>query len=311
MRYIGAHVSISGGVQSAPERAQELGANALGMFTKNQRQWKTKDLTEEEIDAFSAALRASGISQERVVIHASYLINVGNPDAEKRAKSLDALLDECRRAEQLGLTLVNFHPGSGMKELSEAETIQQIGEACREVLDQTETAIPVLEVTAGQGAHVGYQFSHIGGIIDAAGAPDRIGACIDSCHIYAAGYDVRTPEGYAETMNEFEREVGFDRLVGLHLNDSMTELGSRRDRHERIGMGEIGIPGLANFLRDERLAHLPFVLETTDPDIWKAEIALLRAIADGSVDPESAEPPALAAANIAEKKQAKGGTDGA
>ncbi|MFW5689544.1 MAG: deoxyribonuclease IV [Spirochaetota bacterium] len=291
MNRIGAHVSIAGGVQTAPERAVELEATALGMFTKNQRQWNAKPLEDEDVTAFRTALERSGISQEHVVIHASYLINVGNPDPAKRRKSIDALLDECVRAEQLGLTLVNFHPGSGMGEVSEDETLTLIADACVEVLERTTSAVLVLEVTAGQGAHVGYQFSHVSEIIARAGAHERLGVCIDSCHIFAAGYDVRTPEAYAATMDEFERTVGFERLVGIHLNDSMTELGSRRDRHERIGAGLIGIPGLANFVRDPRLLEVPFVLETTEPEIWKDEIALLRAIGAGATDPETAEGP--------------------
>lgn len=294
MRHIGAHVSISGGVSLAPGRAADLDATALGMFTKNQRQWQAKPLEDEEVAQFREALQGAELSQEKVIIHASYLINVGNPDPEKRRKSYDALLDECRRAERLGLTLVNFHPGSGMKEITEEETISLIADACKRILQETQTAVLVLEVTAGQGAHVGYRFSHIGRIIDEAGAPPRLGACIDSCHIYAAGYDVRSPEAYAATMDEFEREVGFDRLVGLHLNDSMSELGSRRDRHERIGAGEIGIGGLTNFVRDTRLDDLPFVLETTDPELWKAEIALLKDLATGKEQPETARSPAEA-----------------
>lgn len=293
MIHIGAHVSIAGGVQTAPERAIELEASAMGIFTKNQRQWKSKPLEREDVQAFSDGLARSGIGQEHVVIHASYLINIGNPDPAKRNKSLDALLDECVRAEQLGLTLVNFHPGSGMGEISEEQTLDLIAEGVVSVLEQTTTAVVVLEVTAGQGAHVGYRFDQIAGIIRRAGSPPRLGACIDSCHIYAAGYDVRSHEAYAATMDEFARTVGFDRLVAIHLNDSMTALGSRRDRHERIGMGEIGLEGLARFVRDPRLEDVPFVLETTEPDLWKDEIALLRGIADGSTDPAAAQPPAL------------------
>lgn len=290
---IGAHVSIAGGVQTAPDRAVELEASAMGIFTKNQRQWNAKPLASEDVVAFKEGLARSGIRQEHVVIHASYLINIGNPDPAKRSKSLDALLDECARAEQLGLTLVNFHPGSGMGEISEDETLDLIAEGVVSVLEQTSSAVVVLEVTAGQGAHVGYRFDQIAEIIRRAGSPDRLLACIDSCHIYAAGYDVRSEQAYTATMDEFARTVGFDRLAAIHLNDSMTALGSRRDRHERIGMGEIGLEGLANFVRDRRLADVPFVLETTDPELWKDEIALLRAIADGSADPATAEPPAL------------------
>ncbi|MFW6293638.1 MAG: deoxyribonuclease IV [Spirochaetota bacterium] len=279
MMRIGAHVSVAGGVQTAPVRAVELDATALGMFTKNQRQWVSKPLTDEEIAAFRSALAASAIRQEHVVIHASYLINIANPDPVKREKSLAGLLDECVRAEQLGLTLVNFHPGSGMGEISEDETLDLIAAGCLRVIEQTTSAVVVLEVTAGQGNHVGYEFRQIGEIIRRAGNPDRLAACIDSCHIFAAGYDVRTSEAYEATMLEFEREVGFDRLVAVHLNDSMSTLGSRKDRHERIGEGEIGLQGLANFVRDPRLTEIPFVLETTDPDRWKAEIKLLRELA--------------------------------
>ncbi len=279
MIHLGPHVSIAGGVQTAPQRAIELGANALGLFTKNQRQWSSKPLEPQEIAAFTSRLEESGIRSEHAVIHASYLINIGNPDPEKRRKSLDGLLDECTRAERLGLSLVNFHPGSGMGDLDEDETVSLIAEGCRSILEQTTSAVLVLEATAGQGAHVGYRFSHLGEIVRRAGSPQRMGVCIDSCHIFAAGYDVRSAEAYARTMDEFEREVGFDRLVAIHLNDSKSALGSRKDRHELIGDGTIGLAGLANFVCDPRLAKIPFVLETPDPDRWKEEIELLRTVA--------------------------------
>jgi len=292
MRYVGAHVSIAGGVQRAPERAMELDATALGMFTKNQRQWVSRPLADEEVDAFRVSLSRSGIAPEHVVVHASYLINVGNPDPGKRERSRAALLDECFRAERLGLSLVNFHPGSGMGDISEEETLDLIAEECLIVLEATTTAVLVLEVTAGQGNHVGYRFAHIGEIIRRAGGHPRLAACIDSCHIFAAGYDVRDRDGYERAFAEFEREVGMDRLVGIHVNDSMTAAGSRRDRHERIGAGLIGLPGLAHFVRDERLDRIPFVLETTDPELWRDEIALLREIASGAADPATAVAPA-------------------
>ena len=296
MNRIGAHVSIAGGVQTAPQRAMELNATALGMFTKNQRQWKSRPLGDEEVDAFTSALTASGIAQEHVVIHASYLINVGNPDEEKRQRSLDGLLDECLRAERLGLTLVNVHPGSGMGKISEDETLDLIAKGCAWVLDRTTTAVVVIEATAGQGAQIGHRFGQLGEIVKRANGHERLKVCLDSCHIFAAGYDLRTPEAYAATMDEFSREVGFDRLVAVHLNDSMTELGSRRDRHERIGMGTIGVGGLANFVLDPRLREVPFVLETTEPEIWKAEIELLRSIGRGETDPWAAEPGDIASA---------------
>jgi deoxyribonuclease-4 len=292
MNLIGAHVSIAGGVRTAPERAMMLGATALGMFTKNQLQWNAKPLEREEADAFRAALAHARIAPDHVVVHASYLINVASPDRATRRRSREALVDECLRAEQLGLSLVCFHPGSGLGEYGEDETIELIAEGCVRALERSTSAVVVLELTAGQGAHVGYTFEQIAEIIGRAGAPQRLAVCIDSCHVFASGYDVRTPQAYEETMRHFEERVGFDRLVAIHLNDSMTELGSRRDRHERIGMGHIGLTGLANFVRDPRLTEVPFVLETTDPQLWKAEIALLRSIADGSVDPASAVSPA-------------------
>ena len=238
------------------------------------------------------SLSRSGIAPEHVVVHASYLINVGNPDPGKRERSRAALLDECFRAERLGLSLVNFHPGSGMGEISEEETLDLIARECSIVLEATRTAVLVLEVTAGQGNHVGYRFAHIAEIIRRAGGHPRLAACVDSCHIFAAGYDVRDRDGYERTLAEFDREVGLGRLVAVHLNDSMTALGSRRDRHERIGAGQIGLEGLARFVRDERLARVPFVLETTEPDLWKEEIALLREIVSGAADPATAVAPA-------------------
>lgn len=281
MIHIGAHVSIAGGVQTAPGRAMDLNATALGLFTKNQRQWASRPLTKDEIAGFREGLGRTGIAPEHVVIHASYLINIGNPDAAKRARSLDALVDECVRAEQLGLSLVNFHPGSGMGEITDEQTIELIAEGCRIVLDRTHSAVLVLEATAGQGAHVGHRFAHLAAIIRAAGEPQRMGVCIDSCHIFAAGYDVRSPQAYAAVMEEFAAEVGLDRLVAIHLNDAKTELGSRTDRHELIGEGLIGLEGLRNFICDRRLQRLPFILETPDPERWKDEIAMLAAEAAG------------------------------
>ena len=292
---LGAHVSIQGGVSTAPGRAVEIGATALGMFTKNQRQWSAPPLEPEEVAAFRENLEQSGIPAGEVLIHASYLINLGNPDADKRSRSTAALLDECRRAEELGLSLVNFHPGSGLGEIDEERTIELIAEACREVLDRTERAVLVLESTAGQGAHVGYRFEQLARIIERIDRPaGRVAVCVDTCHLFAAGYDVATASGWERTMAELASSVGLERLAGVHLNDSMTPLGSRTDRHESIGRGLIGLPALARIVSDPRLASVPFILETTRPELWAAEIALLRGLADGTVDPDAADPPALA-----------------
>jgi deoxyribonuclease IV len=287
-RHIGAHVSIAGGPQNAPGRATEIGATAMGMFTKNQRQWKSKDLTVEETTQFAARLKDAGIPQEHVLVHASYLINPANPDPEKRERALNALLDEARRVEALGLTLVNFHPGSGLGEITEEESIQLIGQAMVAVLEQTSTAVLVIEATAGQGAHVGYTFEQLAAIISAAGGSPRIGVCIDTCHIFAGGYELRSAEDYRKTMGQFSDIVGMDRLVGIHLNDSSTEFASRHDRHASIGGGELGLPALARFITDPDLPDVPFVLETPQPERWAEEIALLSGIARGEIDPETA-----------------------
>ncbi|MFP4377240.1 MAG: deoxyribonuclease IV [Spirochaetales bacterium] len=294
MAKIGAHVSISGGPQTAPERAQELNATALGMFTKNQRQWNAKPPLDEEIESFKRNLTAAEIAEKHVVIHASYLINVANPDPEKREKSIAALIDECRRAEQLGLRNVNFHPGSGLGSISESETITAIAEACTRVLEETQHAVLVLESTAGQGAHVGYRFEHLSAIIDEAKAPKRLKTCVDTCHMFAAGYELDTVEGYQRTIEQFDATVGLRHLVGVHLNDSMTECGSRRDRHECIGAGKIGITGLAAWVQDSRLSDVPFILETTRPELWRDEIRLLTQLANGEIAPEEAVIPAFA-----------------
>jgi len=292
-RHIGAHVSIAGGVGNAPVRAAEIGATALGMFTKNQRRWDSKALEAEDLDQFAAGLQAAGITQENVLVHSSYLINVGNADPEKRARSVGALLDEAQRVETLGLTLLNFHPGSGLGEITEDQAMDLIAEAMVSVLDQTTTAILVIEATAGQGAHVGYQFEHLARIIRGAGDAPRIGVCIDTCHIFSGGYEIRTAKGYGEAMSQFADIVGMDRLVGIHLNDSRSEFGSRHDRHESIGIGELGLPALARFLTDEKMPDVPIILETPRPDLWAAEIALLAGISEGQIDPESATSPAL------------------
>ena len=281
MNYIGAHVSVAGGVETAPGRASQIGANALAIFTKNQRRWEAKPLTTQQCDAFRTELATSGIRPEHVVIHASYLINLATPAPDARRRSVEALLDECVRAEQLGLTLVNFHPGSGLGELTEDETLEAIAAGVREILDRTERAVIVLEGTAGQGDHVGWRMSHLGSIIEMAGADSRISVCIDTCHAYAAGYDLVTSGGYEAMISEIDREIGLDRLVAIHLNDSKFGLGSRKDRHELIGEGEIGIAGLANLVTDPRLDNVPFILETPDPERWADEIARLRLVAGG------------------------------
>jgi deoxyribonuclease IV len=275
MKHIGAHVSISGGVDNAPGRGAELDARAIGMFTKNQRQWKAPPITEEAAAAFKTNLSEAAISPDHVVVHDTYLINLGNPDKEKRTQSLNALIDEAKRVEMLGLTLLNFHPGSGLKQIDESEAISLISAGMKTVLAETETAVLVIEGTAGQGAHVGYKFEHLAEMIDQSGGGERVGVCLDTCHLFGAGYDLRSKEAYEKTIENFDTVVGLNRLMAMHLNDSKIELGSRKDRHEKIGEGLLGIEAFKNLMGDDRLDDLPFVLETPDPEAWKQEIELL------------------------------------
>lgn len=276
MKYIGAHVSASGGVQNAPGNAEAIGANAMAIFTKSQRQWKAKPLEEKNITQFKANLAECGIKPEHVLVHDSYLINIGNPEPEKREKSLNALVDEALRVEQLGLTLLNIHPGSHLKQISEEECLDHIAAGVNFVLSKTESAVIVLETTAGQGSNMGHRFEHLAYIIDRVEQKERVGVCIDSCHIFAAGYDLRTKEAYDKTMADFDRVIGFNYLKGMHLNDSKQPFESRKDRHHSLGEGLIGLDAFKFIMEDPRLDDMPLILETIDDTIWKDEVELLR-----------------------------------
>jgi deoxyribonuclease IV len=281
MNYIGPHVSAAGGVQQAPLNARETGATGFGLFTKNQRQWVVKPLETATIDAFRRNLDECGYTAAMILAHDSYLINVGNPDPDKRQKSLGALIDELSRCDQLGLTLLNIHPGSHLRLIGEEACCALIAEAINRALEATRNVTVVLENTAGQGSNIGYRFEHLAMIIDGVDDKSRIGCCIDTCHTFAAGYDFRTPETYAATIDEFDRTVGLAWLRGLHCNDSKGKLGSRLDRHHSIGEGEIGTEPFRFFMTDRRLDGLPMILETIDESRWPRETALLRAMADG------------------------------
>jgi deoxyribonuclease-4 len=275
MKYVGAHVSASGGVFNAPLNAMEIGAKAFALFTKNQRQWKAKALDAETIDAFRANLEKSGIAPKHVLPHDSYLINLGHPEAEKRDKSLDAFIDEVQRCELLGLDRLNFHPGSHLKKISEEACLDLIAENMNRTLDQTKGVALVLENTAGQGSNLGWKFEHLAHIIDKIEDKSRVGVCIDTCHMFTAGYDIRTKEAYDVTMAEFENIVGFNYLMGMHLNDSKPDLGSHVDRHDCIGKGKIGLDAFGYIMNDPRMDDIPLILETIDPSIWAQEIELL------------------------------------
>lgn len=275
MKYVGAHVSISGGVENAPLNAAAIGAKAFAMFTKNQRQWKSAPLTEESILAFRENCRTHGFSPKQILPHDGYLINMGNPDPEKRKQSLEAFTDEMTRCQQLGLDRLNFHPGSHLKLIPEDDCLKLIAECVNTALSETKGVTAVIENTAGQGSNLGYRFEHLARIIELIDDKSRVGVCIDTCHTFAAGYDIKTPEGYEATMNEFDRIIGFRYLRGVHLNDSKSKLAGRLDRHHSIGAGELGVEPFRLLMNDPRFDDIPLVLETIDETLWPQEIQLL------------------------------------
>ncbi len=280
MKFVGAHVSTAGGVFNAPLNAKEIGAKAFALFTKNQRQWKARPLTEETINKFKENLKRVGIKPEHVLPHDSYLINLGSPEPEKRRKSLEAFIDEIERCYRLGLKYLNFHPGSHLKKVSEEECLKIVANSLNEAISRTKDVVLVIENTAGQGSNVGYRFEHIAQIIELVEDKSRIGVCLDTCHLFAAGYDIRTREAYERTMEEFDQIVGFKYLKGMHLNDAKSQLGSRVDRHHSIGKGNIGLDAFRFIMNDPRLDNIPLILETIDPSIWKEEIELLYSLVE-------------------------------
>ncbi|MFA5428417.1 MAG: deoxyribonuclease IV [Sulfurimonas sp.] len=274
-KFVGAHVSASGGVFNAVANAQAIGAKAFALFTKNQRQWNGKELDGETIDKFKNALQASGILPRHILPHDSYLINLGHPEDEQREKSMEAFLDEVQRCELLGLDKLNFHPGSHLKKISEDECLTKISEAMNITLDKTKGVSLVIENTAGQGSNLGFKFEHLAQIIDKVEDKSRVGVCIDTCHMYSAGYDIRTREAYDKSWREFDKIIGFKYLMGMHINDSKAKFGSHVDRHNSLGAGEIGLDAFRFIMNDERMDDIPLILETIDDSIWKEEIALL------------------------------------
>ncbi|QEN05972.1 deoxyribonuclease IV [Thiospirochaeta perfilievii] len=275
MKYIGAHVSASGGVENAPLNANKIGAKGFALFTKNQRQWEAKELTKESIDQFKKYMEEFGYNASHVLPHGSYLINLGNPDPLKREKSLNSLIGEMKRCYSLGLDRLNIHPGSHLKGYSEDECLKIIAQQVNKALGETTGVSIVLENTAGQGTNLGYKFEHIKQIIDLVEDKSRIGFCLDTCHAFVAGYDIRTEDEYNKTMDELESKIGFKYLMGVHVNDSKAELGSKKDRHHSIGEGFIGIDAFKFLMQDDRFNKVPMVLETIDDTIWDKEIEIL------------------------------------
>ena len=276
MKHIGAHVSASGGVENAPLNAIAIGADAFALFTKNQRQWVATPLTEKNISEFKEHCNTAGIDARYILPHDSYLINLGSPEEEGQKKSQMAFIDEMRRCEQLGLTMLNFHPGSHLNKITIEECLDRIADNINKALSVTESVTAVIENTAGQGSNVGNKLEEIRYIIDRIEDKSRVGVCIDTCHFYSAGYDIVS--NYTEAFDEFERIIGFEYLRGIHLNDTKKTLASRVDRHETIGNGFLGMAFFEKFMKDCRFNDIPIILETPDENRWAEEIALLRSL---------------------------------
>lgn len=275
MKYIGAHVSASGGVENAPVNAAKIGAKAFALFTKNQKQWFSKPLTEDNIRLFTDNMIKCGFQPEHVLPHDGYLINLGNPVKENLEQSRKAFLDEMQRCELLGLKMLNFHPGSHLKQISEEDCLKVIAESVNIALSETSGVTAVIENTAGQGTNVGYKFEHLRSIIDLIDDKSRIGVCLDTCHSFTAGYDIKSEEGYHKAFMEFDEIVGFKYLRGMHINDSKKEHGSRVDRHDSLDKGFLGAEVFHRLMNDPRFDNMPLILETPDEDLWEEEIRWL------------------------------------
>jgi deoxyribonuclease IV len=275
MKRVGAHVSASGGVENAPENAHAIGAKAFALFTKNQRQWRAPSYTKKNIESFKENVEKFGFSFGHILPHDSYLINLGHPEEEGLQKSRAAFEDEMRRCQQLGIPLLNFHPGSHLNKIDPEKSLLRIAESINIALTKTEHVTAVIENTAGQGTNLGFEFEQLAFIIEHVEDKTRVGVCLDTCHSFAAGYDLRTKDTYEQTMRKFDEIVGMKYLKGLHLNDAKKPLGSKVDRHESIGKGLIGLDAFRFIMNDPRLDEIPLILETPNEDIWAEEIELL------------------------------------
>ncbi len=275
MKYIGAHVSASGGVENAPLNAEKIGAKAFALFTKNQRQWNSAPLSQQSISTFKERCGQLGFLPKHILPHDSYLINLGHPDKDAIEKSRAAFLDEMQRCEQLGLELLNFHPGSSLKEISTEECLKRIAESINIALSKTENVCAVIENTAGQGSNVGNKFEELAFIIDLVEDKSRVGVCIDTCHAFTAGYNLAEKDGFEKTFEQFDQIIGFHYLKGMHLNDSKKGVGTHVDRHESLGLGMIGFDPFAWIMQDKRFDDIPLILETPDETKWAEEIRRL------------------------------------
>ncbi|MEA3464454.1 MAG: deoxyribonuclease IV [Thermodesulfobacteriota bacterium] len=279
MKYIGAHVSAGGGVNNAPLNAAKIGATAFALFTKNQKRWNAAPLTAKVIEKFKHNCQQHQFAAQQILPHDSYLINLGHPEEEKLEKSRRAFIDEMQRCEQLGLCYLNFHPGTHLKQLSETDCIARIAESINMALQHSAGVTAVIENTAGQGSNIGYKFEHLAEIIAQVEDKSRIGVCLDTCHTFVSGYDLRSVADCDQTFSQFDAVVGFNYLKGMHLNDSKALYGSKVDRHAPLGAGEIGWECFKYIMADPRFDDIPLILETTDPELWPQEIAALKGFA--------------------------------
>lgn len=275
MKYVGAHISASGGVENAPLNAHGIGARAFAFFTKNQKQWVAPPLTHKSIDAFRKRCDEFGFRPHQILPHDSYLINLGSPDPEGLGRSRHSFIDEMRRCEQLGLDRLNFHPGSHLGKITEEQCLDLIAESVNIALEKTNGVIAVIENTAGQGTNLGYRFEHLRHIIEKVEDKSRVGVCIDTCHAYTSGYDLSTTEGFTAVFEEFDRIVGFGYLKGMHLNESKKAFGSRVDRHDSLHKGELGDEVFSLIMNDPRFDDMPLILETPEETLWAEEIRFL------------------------------------
>ncbi len=275
-KFIGAHVSAAGGVENAPVNAHKIGATAFALFTKNQRQWLAKSLTGQNISAFRKNCEKLGYAPNQVLPHDSYLINLGHPEEAALQKSRDAFFDEMNRCELLGLDRLNFHPGSHLNAITEEQCLSTIAESINMALEKTSGVTAVIENTAGQGTNLGFSFYQIKKIIDQVEDQGRVGVCIDTCHAYSAGYDIKTKAGFENVFDEFDSVIGFRFLKGMHLNDSKKALGSRVDRHDSLGKGTLGLEVFETIMNDSRFNGIPLILETPVEELWPQEIELLK-----------------------------------
>lgn len=278
MKYIGAHVSASGGVENAVLRSVEIGANAFALFTKNQRQWKAPALKADTIEKFKRFCQVHHFSPDHILPHDSYLINLGSPDSEGLAKSREAFIDEMDRANQLGLKLLNFHPGSHLNKINEKDCLARIAESINLAVEKVPNVVAVIENTAGQGSNLGWRFEHLAEIIQQVENKQRVGVCLDTCHLFSAGYDISSYQSSEKVFAEFDQIVGYDYLRGMHLNGSKTVLASRVDRHHTLREGTIGTEVFQFIMNQPQFDSIPLILETISPEIWADEIKFLRSL---------------------------------